>query len=283
MVLRDGRQGLEVLLLKRHGNSKVLGGVHVFPGGKLDPDDCAVDPSRLDQTPQALHDALGESGLDLAMACGLHVAALRETFEECGLLLHPGHEPALPGHLREQLQAGRGFLEASAALGVGLHTRRIHPWSRWITPRMPSVSDRRFDTRFFVALAPTDHEAVQDAHEVTEASWMRPEEALCRYWEGQMGLVPVQIITLMQLARHATSEDVMQAARERTPMHIEPEPFDIDGQRVICYPGDPRHPVREPAWPGPTRLTWRNQRFEPEGGLAALLSPGASPALAQSP
>lgn len=283
MVLRDGRQGLEVLLLKRHGNSRVLGGVHVFPGGKLDPEDCTVAPDRLDQSPQALHDTLGEPGLDLSMASGLHVAALRETFEECGLLLHTGHEPALPSRLRERLGTGQGFVEASTSLGLRLHTQRIRPWSRWITPRMPSVTDRRFDTRFFVALAPTDHEAVQDAYEVTEAAWMRPQDALRSYWDGQMGLVPVQIITLMQLARHRTSEDVMHTARTRAPMHIEPAPFDVDGQRVICYPGDPRHPVREPAWPGPTRLTWRNQRFEPEGGLPALLATEAAPAAPQSP
>jgi len=53
---------------------------------------------------------------------------------------------------------------------------------------------------------------------------------------------------------------------------IAPEPFDQDGQRVICYPGDPRHSQDVPAWPGPTRLTFRNRRFEPEGGLDALLS-----------
>ncbi len=271
MVLRGGEQGLEVLLVRRHGNSKVLGGVYVFPGGKLDDADCAVPTERLDQSPPALVQALAEDGLDAAMACGLHVAALRETFEECGLLLHEGHAPGLPEQLRQRLQAGEPFLQATDALGLSLQTRRIQPWSRWITPRMPSVSDRRFDTRFFVALAPSDHEAAHDAHEVTETVWLSPEAALRQYWAGQIGLVPVQIITLMQLAQHRSAQAVLQAARARPPIQIQPEPFDLDGQRVICYPGDPRHPVREPAWRGPTRMTWRNQRFEPEGGLAALL------------
>jgi hypothetical protein len=88
-----------------------------------------------------------------------------------------------------------------------------------------------------------------------------------------MNLAPVQLITLMQLVRHASAESVLAEARSRRPLHIEPEPFDLDGQRVICYPGDPRHPVAQKAWVGPTRLTWRNQRFEPEGGLSALLAP----------
>ena len=60
-------------------------------------------------------------------------------------------------------------------------------------------------------------------------------------------------------------------SRRRPPAIIEPEPFDENGCRVICYPGDPRHSRRQPVWPGPTRLTHRNRRFEPEGGLAALL------------
>ena len=61
-------------------------------------------------------------------------------------------------------------------------------------------------------------------------------------------------------------------AQGRRPPLIEPHPFDRDGCRVICYPGDPEHPVSEPAWQGPTRLTYRNRRFEPDGGLAALLA-----------
>ena len=64
---------------------------------------------------------------------------------------------------------------------------------------------------------------------------------------------------------------VLAAARSRPPVLIEPEPFDLDGRRVICYPGDPAHSIAERAWPGPTRLTYRNQRFEPDGGLGALL------------
>lgn len=271
MVLRDGAQGLQVLLAKRHSNSKVLGGVYVFPGGKLDPQDCAVDPNQLDRPPQALQHSLAEDGLEASTAAGLYVAALRETFEECGLLLHDGHAPDLPQRVRTQLQQGQSFVQAAAAVGLGLHTRRIHPWSRWITPRMPSVMDRRFDTRFFVALAPSDHEALHDAHEVTETVWLTPAQAITAYWEGRMGLAPVQIITLMQIARLGHSQAVLAHAQSRAPMRVEPEPFDEEGQRVICYPGDARHPQPDRLWEGPTRLTWRNNRFEPEGGLQALL------------
>ncbi len=80
-------------------------------------------------------------------------------------------------------------------------------------------------------------------------------------------------MSLSQLARFDSVAALMAAARSRMPQLIAPEPFDEDGQRVICYPGDPRHTLSTPAWPGPTRLIYRNRRFEPEGGLAALLAP----------
>jgi 8-oxo-dGTP pyrophosphatase MutT (NUDIX family) len=238
MVVRDAEQGLEVLLVRRHGNSGVLGGVHVFPGGKLDAADCAAPPDWLDRAPERFCDALAEPGLDPAVAVGLHVAALRETCEECGLRLVPTH---------------------------------LVPWSRWVTPRQPSVTHKRFDTRFFVAPAPAGQEAVHDNHEATEVVWTSPRAGLERYWAGEIDLAPPQIMSLVQLARLSNVGRVMALARSRAPVLIEPVPFDQDGERVICYPGDPSHPVREAAWQGPTRLSYRNRRFEAEGGLAALL------------
>jgi hypothetical protein len=87
-------------------------------------------------------------------------------------------------------------------------------------------------------------------------------------------MAPPQILTLSQLTHFDSVAAILAAARSRPPALIEPSPFDQDGQRVICYPGDPCHPVAERAWSGPTRVTFRNGRFEPEGGLAALLPTG---------
>ncbi len=271
MVLRDCPHGLEVLMVRRHGNSKVLGGVHVFPGGKLDVLDCQTSDSQLDQSAETLAASLGEVMLDAATGAGLYVAALRETFEECGLLLHRELPPDVPADLRRHLKDGLGFAAAMAQLGLTLQTRCLKPWSRWITPRVPSVTNRRFDARFFVALAPAGQEALHDDHEVTETVWLTPEAALSRYWSGELGLVPAQILSLSQLVRYATAADVMSAACARPPLLIQPEPMELEGQRVMCYPGDPGHPVKHPTWSGPTRLIFRNNRFEPEGGLAALL------------
>ena len=270
-VVRDGPAGLEVLLVRRHGNSGVLGGVHVFPGGKLDAADRLVDPAALDRPAAACLESLGEPGLGLDTAVGLHVAALRETFEECGLLLGLADGAAHLQPVRARTAAGAAFAAVLHDLGLPLNTACVQPWSRWVTPRVPSVTNKRFDTRFFVAVAPEGQSVEHCAREATEAVWLSPRVALERYWAGEIDLAPPQIMSLSQLHRCAGVAEVMAAARSRPPVLIEPEPFDEGGCRVICYPGDPAHRVSERVWPGPTRLMHRNHRFEPEGGLAALL------------
>lgn len=274
VLLRDGTRGLEVLLVKRHGRSEVLGGAYVFPGGKLDEQDLGVEPSQLDLPPQDLRGAWGQDDLDPTMACGLFVAALRETFEECNLLLHPLRPDAVSqvALLRQRLDAGQSFLPSLRDLGLmPLQTKQLLPWARWISPPMPSMSKRRFDTRFFMALAPDGQQAQHDAREITETLWIRPQDAIRAYWEDRMMLANVQLITLMELSRIATAREVLAIGRQRKPPVVRPEPFDEDGQRVVCYPGDPRHSQAQAVWRGPTRLTYRHGRFEPEGGLQALL------------
>lgn len=271
IVVRDGPAGLEVLLVRRHGNSNVLGGVHVFPGGKLDAADHQVDPAALDRSPEDCARSLGEPGLDAETALGLHVAALRETFEESGLLLGQVHQAGLAARVRERTAAGTGFALALQQLGCTVPTASVWPWSRWITPRVPSVTNKRFDTRFFVAAAPPGQVAEHCTFEATEAVWLAPRLGLERYWAGEIDLAPPQIMSLCQLSHLHTAAQVVATAQGRPPALIEPEPFDQDGVRVICYPGDPAHSVAQRVWSGPTRLSYRNQRFEAEGGLAALL------------
>jgi len=239
VILREAASGFEVLLLKRHANSKDLGGAFVFPGGKRDEEDAAPEAlNRLDQNLDVLHAQLGEPELSHEHAASLFVAALREAQEECGLQLDSTH---------------------------------LRPWSRWITPRMPSMMSKRFDTRFFLARAPAEQIAVHDDHETTESLWITPRNALIQYWDGQLMLAPPQIMSLSHLSLYSSVQQALEDAGHRRPPIIQPEPFDQEGTRVICYPGDPRHPVPERALPGPSRLRFINHRFEPEGGLAALL------------
>lgn len=243
VLVRDDRdRGLEVFLLRRHTASAVLGGAYVFPGGKLDEADCAPETvAPFHALATSWRAMLGETQLPLAEAVGLYLAASREVQEECGLRLPPEH---------------------------------LIPWSRWITPRQPSVMNRRFDTRFFVAALPPDQEPRHDDIEAIESVWLTPREALERFWARDLSLAPPQIMTLVSLVGHQSVDDVILSARSNPPACILPEPFDdADGVRTICYPGDPLHSVPVRAFAGPTRLRFVGGRFEPEAGLQALLEP----------
>ena len=273
VMLRDATQGMEVFLLQRHGLSDVLGGAYVFPGGKIDVTDAALAP-HLDQPAHALYAALAEPETEVAMAASCFVAALREVFEEsCVLFAHAATTQQV-AQATALLREGFSFAEMLSRLRLQLDTRSVLPWSRWITPMMASVSNKRFDTRFFVSAVPMDQTAQHDNHEATESVWLAPRTALAQYWEGQIELAPPQIMSLAHLARHASVASVLAEARSKRPALVRPEPFDDEnGTRVLCYPGDTRHSVRERALPGPTRLNYRNQRFEPDGGFESLFDP----------
>ncbi|WP_026436011.1 NUDIX hydrolase [Acidovorax sp. JHL-9] len=274
VLLREATTGPEVLLLRRHAKASNMAGVYVFPGGKLDAEDATLNPdTHLDQPHAALHEGLNEPGTDSATAAGLYVAALREALEECGLLLAEpwaGAPPLDAARARAMLREGQPFAQVLAALQLRLQTRQLAPWSRWITPLAPSMGTRRFDTRFFVAQAPAGQTARHDDEETTDSVWLAPRKALEQYRDGAIDLAPPQIMSLAHLARHASVASVLSAARSQRPPLILPEPFDHDGVRVLCYPGDAMHPVRERALPGPTRLHYRERRFTPEAGFEAL-------------
>ena len=273
VMLRDAPTGMEVFLLKRHGLSDVLGGAYVFPGGKLDAADAQLDmATHLDQSPQALHAALNEPQLAELSAAGLYVAALREAFEESGVLFAENASAAATANAAAMLKDGVRFDAMLASLSLRLQTQDVLPWSRWITPKMASVSHKRFDTRFFVAGVPQHQTAQHDNHETTESVWLQPRAALAQYWDKAIELAPPQIMSLVHLSHHNSVASVLAQARSGKPPVIQPEPFDMDGTRVICYPGDAQHPIRERALPGPTRLCYRNKRFEPVDGFEALFT-----------
>jgi 8-oxo-dGTP pyrophosphatase MutT (NUDIX family) len=269
ILLRDAPGGLEVFLLERNGLSDVLGGAYVFPVGKTDGDDLGL-VSRLTQPPVLLHAALGEPGLAHTHAAALYVAAIRELFEEAGVLFARVRDGARAA--RELHRAGRTFGEVVEALAVPLETGSMVPWSRWVTPAASVRARKHFDARFFVAGVPAGQEPVHDEHEATHSVWLPPASALRRYWDGQIQLAPPQIMTLAHLARFRDVAGVLAEARGRHPPRIQPEVMQEDGANMVCYPGDPRHSQGARAMPGPTRLCWRNGRYEPQDGLEELFA-----------
>jgi len=264
ILLRDSSEGLQTLLVCRHTQMVNMGGVCVFPGGKLDSAD-SEDGIVLDQSLHTLHQQLGEADLPPTTAAGLYIAALREALEECGLLLaEPQHAAAAHApHARALLRAGQPLAQVLLSLQLALTTRHMHPWSRWITPVVPSRATRRFDTRFFVAAAPQGQEALHDDEETTASFWLTPRHALEQYQEGVIDLAPPQIMELAQLACHADVASVLAQARSQRPPCIQPETFaQEDGGHVVCFPSDPAHSQHQTALPSlPTRLYQRGQRF----------------------
>lgn len=273
LLLRDDDAlGLQVFMLRRHSDSAVLGGAYVFPGGKLDEADHQLADEHLDQSPQQLHAHLAEPELTPEQAKGLYVAALREAFEECGVLLarHDRGLPAVIGDIQADIRSGLHLTELVPRFGLQLQTQTMVPFTRWITPNRPSVMNKRFDARFFLAAVPQGQQALHDNIEATESEWLSPRQALSDYWAGRIELAPPQIMSLVHLARYQDVAQALADAARRPPPTIQPEPFDDEQGRVICYPGDPRHSRAEPAVPGPSRLRYVKGRFEPQGGFEAF-------------
>ncbi|MGI4812367.1 MAG: NUDIX hydrolase [Janthinobacterium lividum] len=271
MLLRDGTQGLEVFMLKRHDRSDVHGGVFVFPGGKVDAADAQLDAAaHLDSTPAQLFDSLGDASLSTQQALAFHVSALRELFEECGVLLTADTSDALSAQAAATLQGGLTFNEMLRQHGLRLSTANLQIHSRWITPVM-TMTGKRFDTHFFAALLPEGVSPRHDNHEAVESVWLTPRKALQMYWQGEMLLAPPQIMSLANLARYVSAADVLADARRRTPPVILPEVSGGDADRIVAFPGDERHSISAAVIPGPTRLAFRGGRFEPVDGLDALL------------
>ena len=273
MLLRDAPEGLQVLLLERPREDNVLSGAHVFPGGKLDADDShQASLQRFDAELGSLHARLGEPELDIIESCALFMAAVREAFEESGLLLVRGADEALAARARAMRHEGRAFSEILQSLDLRLDAQSMQPWSRWVTPKTSTMMRRRFDTRFFVACLPQGQQISADAREVVSAKWLAPRDALERYWASEIEMAGPQIMTLAHLSRYADVDQVMSDAATRVPPIIRPEPIDTEHGRMICYPGDPAHPVAQRAMPGPTRMLVDGRRYGPLEGFDAFFS-----------
>ncbi|MBT2301953.1 NUDIX hydrolase [Variovorax paradoxus] len=268
VLLRDDAKGAEVLLLKRHGLSDVLGEAHVFPGGKVDASDLGAEAlSLLEESPAALRERLGEPDCEDPVAGALFVAAIREAFEESSILMGAGATQLQCEQAASQLRGGASFLQVMTNLGVKLASSQLVPWSRWVTPTAPQLQAKRFDARFFVARLPSDAVALHDGHETTEAVWMTPRDALERNWKREISLAPPQIMTMVHMAMHADVRGILDDARRRAPYLIEPHVLQTPEGVRLCYPGDPAHPVAQRRMPGPLRLAIRDKRYEPLGGF----------------
>lgn len=259
LLLRAAPAGFEVFMVKRSGLSDVLGEAHVFPGGKVDAGDSSADMlARVHGIEELDVAALGEA-LPRERAAGMFVAAARETFEEAGVLLAHG----LAGDLRlarERLNAKVPLHQVLASLDAMLDAAALVPWVRWVTP---TILAKRFDARFFLAVAPSEQAAVHDDFEATHSEWLSPRAALARWETGSIKLAPPTYMSLQHLAGYDRIDTLLADARSQQPPVLQPVTFEDGGVRCLALPGDALHPQSRRAIPGPTRLVWDGTKFAP--------------------
>jgi 8-oxo-dGTP pyrophosphatase MutT (NUDIX family) len=221
LLLRDGQQGLEVFMVERHDEIDFMAGALVFPGGKVD---------EADREPRLRSCAAGAEEIsDTALAT--RAAVIREAFEEAGVLLaRPrGESELVPADrlkqlrqlYRKRLQAGETTIfdmvqNETLELACDLLVRFAH----WIGPE---VAPKRFDTHFYLAVAPETQLAVHDGTESVDSVWIRPQDALGETEAGRRNIVFPTRMNLAKLARSDSVDEALSAARESTIVTVMPE------------------------------------------------------------
>lgn len=244
VLVRDSGQGLETLLMQRNHNSGFMAGMHLFPGGGLDAADASGDAVGLCA---GLDDAAASRMLGVDRGgLAYWVAAIRESFEEAGVLLaydgngdmmmfdRPDRIAHFSGH-RRALNAGE--IEFNLLLrkeGLRAAVDQLQYFSRWITPE---GAPRRYDTRFFVAQAPAAQNALHDNFELIGHAWMNPGAALDKFRSGELKMRTPTVKTLEQFSAYASSQSLLTAMRAQRDIPALLPRIARNGERLL--PGDP--------------------------------------------
>jgi 8-oxo-dGTP pyrophosphatase MutT (NUDIX family) len=250
VLLRDRAAGpAEILMIQRHGKSKVAAGDYVFAGGTVEADDIPDDVERFVRglSPE---EASARLGGDLAprKALGYWVGAIREAFEEVGILLaydRQGDLVRFTAENRERFEAHRtacqsanpAFFTMLRAEDLTLATDRLTYFAHWITPEEQPL---RFDTRFFAAVAPAQ-DPVVDGHEIVALRWLTPPEAMDAFGRKDITLRLPTIKNLELVQSGGTrADEILASLRGRAVPTIRPRVLQVDGKPVPVLPGDPR-------------------------------------------
>ncbi len=214
LMVRDGKTGLEVFMVVRHHKIDFAAGAMVFPGGSVEPDDWAIASSEATRLGGSL------DGGERAM----RVAAIRETFEECGVLLARarGAQAWLDAPRAAEITAragGRHFRDILESESLELALDALIPFAHWITP---SIMPKRFDTRFYIVAAPEDQIALHDGAESVDSIWINPVRALAEAKTGRFTLVPVTALNLQLLGESGDVATALASARSRRIVTVEP-------------------------------------------------------------
>lgn len=236
MLLRDGAAGLEVFMVVRHHEIDFASGALVFPGGSVDEAD--HDP----RLRARCADCNGLEGVEVAF----RVAAVREAFEECGVLLaRPAGGDVLvgPARLREIEACYRQALERGKTTMVEMVEREdlviatdlLVPFAHWITP---TLMPKRFDTVFFLAAAPEDHIAIHDGRESVDSVWTTPADACREADAGRRTVIFPTRVNIEKLGRSRTTEEALATARASRVVSVLPEVEKTPQGRIMRIPAE---------------------------------------------
>src|SRR6478672_2353378 len=241
VILRDGRDGIEVFMVVRHHEIDFASGALVFPGGKVDEAD--TDPAWGDLAPSSASPA------DRAFL----VASARETFEEAGLMLARrggsadllGAEEAhrLVENYRAPLVAGKtSFLDLVRAENLRLAADLMVPFAHWITPES---QPKRFDTRFLLVSAPVGQLGAHDGAESVEGFWITPQQALRDAKAGSRTLLFPTHMNLLKLSGYADVAEAVAATRKSTIFPVMPRAERTATGRILRIPAEAGYGVTE--------------------------------------
>ncbi len=239
LMLRNGPKGLEVFMVVRHHQIDFASGALVFPGGKLaEGDDKVSDFCK------------GASTIDTELH--YQVGAIREAFEECGILLarEKGKTELIGAarlatleHYRKPLAKGeltiKAFLEAES---LELACDRLQHYAHWVTP---SMMPKRFDTQFYLARAPTDHLAIHDGYESVDSIWIRPDDALEGNKSGKFTIIFPTRLNIEMLSNAKTTDEAFEQAQSRKVVTVEPRIEQRADGNYLCLPKDAGYSITE--------------------------------------
>ncbi len=235
VLLRDTADGPETFLVRRHGKA-VFGDMWAFPGGVLEGNDARVEKSC-----EGIDQQTADRLLEAPNALMYYSAAIRELFEETGVLLGDSlAESSMLATCRDQLNAGAlAWEDFVADTSCRLDCGALHYVSYWITPK---GLGKRFATRFFVAPMPRGQTAVHCGGELTDSMWLAPADALAKHTSGELPMIPPTRMTLEFLRDKESGQEALDAADAMAAegiVEILPKAVMIDGKRTILMPGDP--------------------------------------------
>ncbi|WP_328977559.1 NUDIX hydrolase [Streptomyces canus] len=240
MLLKDGPTGTVVHMLRRRASMAFAGGAYAYPGGGVDPRD---DEHHVHWAGPTRAWWAARLGGDETTAQAIVCAAVRETYEEAGVLLAgPTPESVVGDTTGAEWEADRAalvardlsFAEFLERRGLVLRSDLLGAWTRWITPEF---EPRRYDTWFFVAALPEGQRTRNASTEADRTVWIRPQDAADGYDKVELLMMPPTIATLRQLTAYGTAADALAAATDRDLTPVLAQARLVDGEIVLSWPG----------------------------------------------